>query len=91
MEDLMQRRKEREMAARRRKNRARRNTLIVICVVLALILIVLVAGVAYFESLLGLINRADDIPQETMSQEEYDEFMNSMQETMDDNFTGDVI
>ncbi|MBQ6839631.1 MAG: LCP family protein [Oscillospiraceae bacterium] len=91
MEDLSQRRKEREAAMRRKKNKARKTTLIVICAVLALILALLVAGVVYFESLLGLINRADEVPQETMSQEEYEELMNSMKETIGDDFTGDVL
>lgn len=90
MEDLSYKRREREAAMRRKKNRRRKTTLIIICVVLALILALLVTGVVYFESLLGLINRVDDVPQETMSQEEYDAFMNSMQETVDENYTGDV-
>jgi len=88
--DLSQRKMEREAAMRRKKNRARKTTLIIICVVLALILALLVAGVVYFESLLGLINRADEVPQETMSQEEYDALMDSMKETIDENFTGEV-
>jgi len=90
VEDLSQRRKEREAEKRRKKNKARKTTLIVICVVLALVLILLVAGVAYFESLLGLINRADEVPQETMSQEEYDELMNSMKETIGDDYEGEI-
>ena len=91
MGDLSQRKMEREAAKRRKKNRMRKGLLIGICVFLALVLILLVVGVIYFESLLGLINKADEVPQETMSQEEYDALMDSMKETVGEDFTGEVI
>ena len=47
-------------ARRRKKNTVKRTSLIVACVVLALILVVMVAVVAYVNSLLGRLNRPDD-------------------------------
>ncbi len=91
MEDLSQRKKEREMEKRRKANQKRKGLLIGLCVFLGLILVLLIVGVVYFESLLGLINRADEVPQESMSQEEYDALMNSMKETVGDDFEGDVV
>lgn len=91
MEEHSQRRREREEAKRQKKNKMKRGMLIALCAVLALVLILLVVGTIYFESLLGLINKADEVPQETMSQEEYEDLMDSMKETMADDFTGDVV
>ena len=65
--------------------------LIVLCTVLALVLILVVAAVIYFESLLGLINKADEIPQETMSQEEYDALMDSLKETVAEDYDGQIL
>ena len=90
MEEQTRRRKERERAKLQKKNRMKRGILIALCAVLAVILILLVVGTIYFENLLGLINKADEIPQETMSQEEYDALMDSMKETMDEDYTGNV-
>lgn len=91
MEEQSQRRRERLEAKQRKQNKTRRIGLIIACVFLSLLLIALVTVVIYAESLLGLINRADEIPQETMSQEEYAEFMDSMKETLAEDFTGDVV
>ena len=90
MEELSQRRKEREAAKRRQKNKARKTLLIVVCAVLALLLVVLLVGVIFVENLLGKINRVDEEPQESMSQEEYDALY-GVKETIGDDFTGEVI
>ena len=66
-----------------------RKTLIILCCVLALILILMVAGIAYMEGLLGLINRNPD--NSTMSSSEYEDFLNSQGESKPDDFSGDEI
>lgn len=63
--------------------------LIVLCSVLALVLVLLILCTAYMESVLGLINRNPD--NSKMSSEEYQDFLNSQTETIDPNFTGDVL
>ena len=90
MEEQTQRRRERERAKQLKKRKRRHIVLIIVCVFLALLLAALIAGVVFIESLFGLINKVDEVPQETMSQEEYDAFMDSMKETLDDSFTGEV-
>ncbi len=66
----------------------KKKLLIVLCVALAVIFLLLVAGTVYLESILGLIGR--DLNQDTMSSEEYEEFLQN-QQTDDDNFSGPVI
>ncbi len=63
--------------------------LIVLCSVLAVILVLLIVGTAYMESVFGLINRNPD--NSTLSSEEYEKFLNEQTETMDPNFTGEVL
>ncbi len=83
-------REERRALAEQRKARKKRVGLIVLCVFLAIILIAMIVGVVYIESLLGLINRADDEVVETMSQEEYQQMLEDMAETLPEDFTGTV-
>ena len=90
MEEQSARRRERERAKQLKKRKKKRAALIVVCVILALILAVLLVVTIYAERLLGLINTVDEVPQETMSQEEIDALYDSMKETLDENFTGDV-
>lgn len=82
---------ERARLAARKRAKKRRAGLIVIIIVLALILALLIGGAVYAGKLLSLINNADDEPLETMSQEEYQEMMDAMKETIAPDFTGDVI
>ena len=64
---------------------------IVLIVVAFLFLVAIVGCVIYFESLLSLINRADDEVVETMSQEQYDQLMAAMQETLPEDYTGPAL
>ena len=82
---------ERARIAARKKAKKRRAALIAIVIVLALVLVLLVSGAIYAGKLLSLINKADDVPLETMSQEEYQEMMDSMKETLAEDFDGEVI
>lgn len=91
MEEQTQRRRERREAEKQKKNKAKRVGLIIACTILALVLIVLIVVVIFLESFLGKINKVDNAPQETMSQEEYDAFMDSNKETLPEDFTGDVV
>ena len=68
---------------------AKRTFLIVLIVVLAVIFAALVAGVAYVENLLGLINRNPD--DSVMSDSEYQDFLNDQTETIDPNFSGEKL
>jgi len=67
----------------------KRTLLIVLSVVLAVILVVLIAGTAYMESLLNLINKNPD--DSTLSSDEYQDFINDQMQTVDPNYTGEVI
>ncbi len=67
----------------------KRTALIILCAVLALILALLVLGTIYMESMMGLINRNPN--GETISREEYQEFLDSQTETADPDFTGEVL
>lgn len=71
--------------------KGKRIALIIVGAVLALLLIVMILGFAYMESLLSMINKVDDEPQNTMSQEEYQAFLDSMSETVDPEYTGPVL
>ena len=82
---------ERARLAARKKAKKKRAGLIAIIVVLALILVLLIGGAVYAGKLLSLINNADDEPLETMSQEEYQDMLDSMKETLAEDFTGDII
>ncbi len=69
--------------------RAKRVMLIVLSVVLAAILIALIAGTAYMERMLNLINKNPD--DSTMSREEYEQFLKDQAATEETNFTGETI
>lgn len=69
--------------------KTKRTLLILFTIVLAVILTLLVVGVAYMESLLNLINKNPD--NSTISAEEYQDYLNSQKESMDSDFTGEVI
>ncbi len=91
MENNRMTRQERAEARAKRKARTKKALLILLCVFLALILIALVAVVIYAESLLGLINRVDNVTQPSMSQEEYDALLESMKETVPEDYTGETL
>lgn len=82
---------QRAKLAARKKAKKRRAALITLSVFLALILIILVVVAVYAGNLLSLINRADDVPLETMSDSEYQQMLDSMKETLAEDFTGEVI
>lgn len=82
---------ERAALAAQKKAKKKKTALIVLSVFLALILVLLIAFTVYFEHLLGLINKADDEVLETMSDSEYQEMLDSMKETLAEDFTGEVI
>lgn len=68
---------------------AKRTMLIVLSAVLAVILVVLVAVTAYMENMLNLINRNPD--NNTLSSDEYKDFLEDHTETMDESYTGEVL
>lgn len=82
---------ERAELAAQRKAKKKKGWLIALCVFLAVVLIVLIAFTIYFESLLSLINKADDEVLETMSDAEYQQMLDSMKETIAEDFTGEII
>lgn len=69
--------------------KTKRTLLIILTVGLAIILAILVASVAYMESLLNLINKNPD--DSTMSASEYQDFLNSQTEDVDPGFTGETL
>ena len=69
--------------------KTKRALLIVLTVGLAVVLVMLIAGVAYMENMLNLINRNPD--DSTMSASEYEDFMNNQTEDVDPGFTGETI
>ena len=73
---------------RKKKKTAKRSLLIALTVFLSLVLVLLIIGTAYLESILGLINRNDELNQETMSDEEYQQMLDAMSETVGDDYTG---
>lgn len=73
----------------KKSTKAKRTFLIVLIVVLAVIFAALVAGVAYVENLLGLINKNPD--DSIMSDSEYQDFLNDQTETIDPNFSGEKL
>ena len=68
---------------------AKRAVLIVLSVVLAVILIALIAGTAYMEKMLGLINKNPD--DSTMSREEYEQFLKDQAATEETGNTAETI
>lgn len=74
-----------------KKRKIKKGLLITLIVVCALIWIAIIACVIYFESLLGMINRADDEVLETMSDAQYQAMMDAIRETAPEDFTGEVM
>ena len=66
----------------------KRTLLIIISVIVAVAVILLIVGVAYMENLLNLINKNPD--DSTISQEEYQDFLNQTEES-DPDFTGPTL
>ena len=60
-------------------------------ILLVLIWSVIIGCAIYFESLLGMINKADDEILETMSDAQYQAMMEAIQETVPDDFAGEVM
>ena len=73
------------------KRKMKKGLMITLLVVCGLIWAVIIAGVIYFESLLGLINRADDEVLETMSDAQYQAMLDAMQETIPEDYTGETM
>lgn len=69
--------------------RAKRVMLIVLSVVLAAILIALIAGTAYMERMLGLINKNPD--DSTVSREEFEQLQKDQLATEETGFTGETV
>lgn len=82
---------ERAELAAQKKAKKRKGWLIALSIFLALVLIILIVLTVYFESLLGLINRADDEVMETMSQADYQQLMDSMKETLAEDYEGTIL
>lgn len=73
------------------KRKMKKGLMITLLVVCGLIWALIIAGVIYFESLLGLINRADDEVLETMSDAQYQAMLDAMQETIPEDYTGETM
>ena len=81
--------KKKESAKGSKSVSSKRTLLIVLCSVLALVLVLLVVGTAYMESIMGLIGRDHD--DSSLSASELEEFLKGETETMDPNFTGEIL
>lgn len=68
----------------KKKSGCGRVFLVVLCIVLGLILAALIAATVYANYLLGLMNRNEDIPQETLSQEQIDAILKEETVSPDD-------
>ncbi len=77
--------------SRNQKRNVKKGILIGLCVLLALILVLLVASVAYVESRMGLMNHASDNTGATMSPEELEEYLESIKQEQDPDFTGETL
>jgi len=75
----------------KKKSKAKKVLLIIGCVLAGLIVVALIVGLIYFESLLSLINKADEETLETMSQAEYQKMLAAMEETVADDYTGETL
>jgi len=60
----------------KKKSGCARVFLVILCIVLGLILAALIVGTVYANYLLGLMNRNEDTPQETLSHEQIEAIMN---------------
>lgn len=82
---------ERRTQPQRKKGNAKRALLIALCVFLAVVLVVLIVVTASIEKILGMMNKVDEIPQDTMSAEEYQQMLDGMKETVAEDYTGEVL
>lgn len=76
---------------KKKKKSGKRILLIVLCTLLALILALLVTGLVYLESMMNLIGRVDDSHKETLSSDEYQQWLDDQTETVDPSFTGEEL
>lgn len=76
---------------RKRKNAIKKALMVLLFVICALIWIAIIGCAIYFESLLSMINRADEEILETMSDAQYQAMMDAMEETVPEDFTGEVM
>lgn len=74
-----------------RKKKIKKAIMIALIVLCVLICIAVAVCIIQIEHLLGMINRADDEILETMSDAQYQEMMDSMRETVPEDYTGEVI
>lgn len=81
---------EKQPAAGKKKS-AKKGLLIALFVFLAIVLVAVILTVIYMESLLSMINKADDEVLATMSDAEYQALMDSMRETIPEDYTGSVM
>ena len=65
----------------------KRAFMVILCVVLGLVLTAMIAGTVYANYLLNLMNRTDDGPQETLSQEQIENLLNEETVAPDENAT----
>lgn len=79
------------MEEKKKMSKTKKTVLIILGVVAVLLLAVVIVGMIYMESLLGMINKVDDETLNTMSQEEYQEFLDSMTETIPADYTGEIL
>lgn len=67
----------------------------VLLIILGVIAVLLIAALifisAYMEQLLSQVHRIDDVTENTMSQAEYQAFLDSMDETLDPDFSGPIL
>lgn len=75
----------------KKKKNIQKGLMITLFVCCGLLWIVLIAGVVRLESLLSMINRADDEVLETMSDAQYQAILDAMQETIPEDFDGEVM
>lgn len=73
-----------------KKSHTKRIILIIIGILLATILVGLIAGAIYIKSRLALINRVDPSQDSTMSSEEAEQYLSTL-ESEDVNYTGDTM
>lgn len=77
------------MEKENKSGRAKRIALAILCVLLALILAALIGVIAWGERLMNMIDRTPD--NSTISQEEYEEYINNQTEETNPDFTGETI
>lgn len=65
--------------------------MVLLFIVCGIVWIGIIACVLHLESLLSLINRADDEVLETMSDAQYQAMMDAMQETVPEDYTGEIL